>query len=105
FKFDGSSLGIRTYKKSIRSFHVTPQTDLWRFRLDGTTTTRLIDLVNWFKDFDNDTIYSGIYTIDGDTLKVCLSMEPGNRPTTFQSKTGTKTILVTLKKRAAKKKD
>src|SRR5262249_17532944 len=40
----------------------------------------------------------GIYTLDGDELRVCLSEDPDNRPTEFATKAGTKTVFGILKR-------
>ena len=37
----------------------------------------------------------GIYSLEGDTLKICYTMPGGQRPKSFESKPGSKAFLVT----------
>jgi uncharacterized protein (TIGR03067 family) len=43
----------------------------------------------------------GIYELEGDTLKFCVSIPPGSkeRPTTIESKEGSNTLLMVLKRK------
>lgn len=79
-----------------------------RFRLDETTNPKrivliegeaddLFDIAQWDKQFDDVNQQSeGIYSIDGDNLKICVSPCKANgRPTSFESK---KHILIVLKR-------
>jgi uncharacterized protein (TIGR03067 family) len=43
----------------------------------------------------------GIYELDGDTLRICYGLGGSPRPTEFKSPTGTKTFLVTYKRKKA----
>ena len=39
--------------------------------------------------------YKAIYNLDGDTLRICYALEGEVRPTDFESKAGSKTLVVT----------
>jgi uncharacterized protein (TIGR03067 family) len=43
----------------------------------------------------------GIFTLEGDTLKVCMAEASEGRPSEYKSEAGTQTILMTLKRAAA----
>ena len=42
--------------------------------------------------------FPSIYELDGDTLKICYTLEGKDRPAGFESKEGTETLLVTYKR-------
>lgn len=83
-------------------------TGYYRLRLDETTNPKLIDLVEAVADdlFDTakldkrledaDERIEGIYTLAGDTLKICISLKKGERPTAFESKRESNYILIVL---------
>jgi uncharacterized protein (TIGR03067 family) len=69
--------------------------------LDPTTSPKLID----FKGLEDkggirkDTVYEGIYKVDGETLTIALYVGAGNkRPEKFESPKESNIILVTLKR-------
>jgi uncharacterized protein (TIGR03067 family) len=63
------------------------------YKLDPTAKPRAIDLDNGTKTFDC------VYSLDGDTLKICAPLFPGgNRPTEVASKKGSNTRLLVLKR-------
>jgi uncharacterized protein (TIGR03067 family) len=44
-------------------------------------------------------VIKGIYSLEGDTLKICMGKNPDSpRPTEMSGKKGTKTMLITLKR-------
>ena len=69
--------------------------------LDPTTTPKLIDLKG-LEDkggIRKDTVYEGIYKIDGETLTIALYIGAGNkRPEKFESPKESNIIVVTLKR-------
>jgi uncharacterized protein (TIGR03067 family) len=89
-------------------------TSYLRFRLDEATNPKVIDLVEGKADdlfdtakFDKrlddaDERKEGIYSLDGDTLKICISRTKGERPTAFESKEGSTYILWTLRRERPK---
>jgi len=74
------------------------------FVLDTTVTPKLLDIAESEKELkDGKTVYEGLYSIDGNTLKWCFNQvgdapTRGNRPTAIESKADTMTFLLTLKK-------
>lgn len=82
-----------------------------RFRLTENTNPKSIDVVegeaddlfdmNEFdKRFDDpDERIKGIYSIEGDTLTMCLSPKKTQRPSSFESKAGSGCILLVFKRK------
>ncbi|GEM_PF-5896652 len=68
-------------------------------KLDPTKNPKAIDMTALDGEFKGDT-NPAIYQLEGDTLKLCMSNEPGNnkRPTELASKEGSKLLLMTLKR-------
>jgi uncharacterized protein (TIGR03067 family) len=68
------------------------------FRLDPTKKPRTIDIVPT-EGAQKGKVIAGIYQLDGDELKLCLS-RPGKeqRPTEFATKAGSESVLLTLKR-------
>jgi uncharacterized protein (TIGR03067 family) len=65
------------------------------YKLDPSKKPKHID---WM--MPNDKLAKGIYLLDGDTLKVCVSEQEGDdRPTEFESKEGSKILLMELKRK------
>jgi uncharacterized protein (TIGR03067 family) len=65
-----------------------------KFKLDATAKPKSID-VGVGKDKEKPA--KGIYSLDKDALKLCLSLE-GERPKEFKTKAGDKTNLFVLKR-------
>ncbi len=66
------------------------------FKLNSAVTPKTIDLTN----AEEKKTVLGIYELDGDTLKLCLT-EPGekaSRPTTFTAKAGDRSTVFVLKR-------
>ena len=61
------------------------------FKLDASKKPAQIDLKVGDKSLE------GIYTLEGDNLKLCLA-EAGERPTEFKSADGSKTMLMILRR-------
>ena len=72
-----------------------------KFKLDDTRDPKQITV---YAD-DGKQIYRGIYTLDGDTFKMCMNGDGTSvcRPEEFVTKKGSPVIMTTLKKVAAKK--
>lgn len=68
-------------------------------KLDPTKKPKAIDMTALDGDFKDKT-NPAIYELMGDTLKLCLSNEPGEneRPTDLASKEGSKLLLMTFKR-------
>ncbi len=74
-------------------------------RLDAGTTPKLFDISETKTFDDKDKVIEGVYSLEGDTLKWCFLMEgdqpaKGSRPAALESKEGSNTIMITLKKAA-----
>ena len=73
------------------------------YHLDPTKTPKTFDLT-YLSPIRKTAL--GIYALDGDTLKLCLSINPeqvADRPTEFATKGGGLRILVTLKRQPPEK--
>jgi RNA polymerase sigma-70 factor (ECF subfamily) len=64
------------------------------YKLDPSKKPKHID---W--QMPGDKVAKGIYLLEGDTLKVCVSEDGEERPTEFESKEGSKIVLMELKKK------
>jgi uncharacterized protein (TIGR03067 family) len=51
-----------------------------------------------FTPVKEKSTFKGIYELDGDTLKLCWTKEGKDRPTAFESKEGTDSVLFVLKR-------
>jgi uncharacterized protein (TIGR03067 family) len=76
------------------------------YKLDPAKAPRTIDLTVLGDDLRRDAL--GLYELEGDTLKVCLALNPENvaeRPTEFSSKPkgDSVRVVVTFKRRAPEK--
>jgi RNA polymerase sigma-70 factor (ECF subfamily) len=70
----------------------------YRIKLDPSKKPRAIDLTSLDGEFEGSN--PAIYQLDGDTLKLCMFNEPGNkkRPTEVASNEGSKLLLMTFQK-------
>src|SRR5688572_20362886 len=65
------------------------------YKLDPSGKPKAIDI----KQADSEKPYYGIYTLDGDTLKICMSPDEGKpRPTEFTAKEGSGLMILELKR-------
>lgn len=75
---------------------VNPRDDqkrLWAYRIDPAPTPKQIDVTTQF-----DTVLKGIYTFDGDRLRICVAKsEDSARPSSFDASSGTDRMLYTLR--------
>lgn len=100
----------RTIKAKFPATKNSEFTFYYRFRLDDTTNPKqfhfvegnaddLFDIAAFDKRLDDvDKRNEGIYSITGDTLKICISRTKGERPTAFESKEGSDYILCTFQR-------
>jgi uncharacterized protein (TIGR03067 family) len=67
--------------------------------IDSTTDPKCIDFIEVRKDKTERTL-EGVYKLDGDTLKIALSIpkEGKNRPTSFDKPTDSRAMVWTLKR-------
>jgi uncharacterized protein (TIGR03067 family) len=103
FTVRGETLRLKITRRSDG----TPVDDrFFVFRLDATTTPRLIDLADWQAGFEGaGHVIEGVYSLRGDTLTVCFAFgafgeggAKGNRPTALESPEGSNTTVWTLKR-------
>lgn len=74
---------------------------LWAYRLDSAQNPKTIDMVmrfHWY--LGEQQTFPGIYSLEGDVLKICMSGPGDKRPTEFASKPGSTTVLWTLKRQS-----
>ena len=64
------------------------------YRLDAAHDPKYIEMTGTEGEAAG-TPALGIYSLEGDTLKICYTMPGGHRPTTFESAPGSKAFLVT----------
>ena len=64
------------------------------YRLDPRQDPRQIEMTGTEGDAAGKQAL-GIYSLEGDTLKICYTMPGGQRPKSFESKPGSKAFLVT----------
>lgn|SRR5262245_8367 len=67
------------------------------FKLDPSKKPKEID-VTGKDDEGKERMMKGIYELKGNTLKVCLHMEGGDRPSKFESPEGSNLIFVTMER-------
>lgn len=73
------------------------QTDKGTFKLDPAAKPAAMDIIGTDGPNKGKTI-PAIYELSNDTLKVCYALEGKDRPSKFETKTGTATFLVTYKR-------
>jgi RNA polymerase sigma-70 factor (ECF subfamily) len=111
--FKETTIKVQSQSKDMKTGATT---SYLRFRLDETANPKRIDLVEAKADdlFDTaeldrrlddaDERREGIYSLDGDTLKIRIGGKNGERPTTCESEQGSKHRLIVLKKESPKDK-
>jgi uncharacterized protein (TIGR03067 family) len=70
------------------------------YQVDASKDPRQIEMVATEGD-DAGKPALGIYAVDGDTLRMCYVLPGGQRPASFESKPGSKALLVTWKRAGA----
>lgn len=77
------------------------------FKLDASKKPKTIDITVKEGPLEGKTV-KGIYTFEGDTHKICLTLEGDERPKDFESKEGSNHLLMIFKRakdKADEKKD
>jgi uncharacterized protein (TIGR03067 family) len=64
-----------------------------QFRIDPTVKPKAIDFIH-----SDGTVTPGIYLLDENKLKICNNTPKSPRPKAFESKTGTDTVLINLRR-------
>ena len=89
-----------TFKKDTLTVHpAEPGSDSeFTCKLEPGKKLKTIDM-KVTKGANTGLRYLGIYQFDGDELKICFGVKPGNeRPTKFATKDGSGTVLIVLKR-------
>jgi uncharacterized protein (TIGR03067 family) len=85
YQFKSGGLTIKNKGKETRS----------KYQVDGSKKPAHIDITG----LGSKTV-QGVFKTEGDTLTICVPELPGGkRPAAFQSKAGSKTILLVLKRK------
>jgi uncharacterized protein (TIGR03067 family) len=71
----------------------------YAFKLDPTQKPKTIDMTGQDGPEQGKT-FRGIYSLEGDTLKLCLDDPDKERPTEFATKAGTTSLLAVLRRQA-----
>jgi uncharacterized protein (TIGR03067 family) len=85
--------GTVTFTDDVLDFKTKARDTKTQFRLDATQDPKEIDFTNRA----GSTSY-GIYSLEGDTLKICIAPAGGERPAEFTSKPRSKRSLIVLKR-------
>jgi uncharacterized protein (TIGR03067 family) len=70
------------------------------FKLDSAKNPKQIDIDG--EENGRPMKMRGIYAFDGDSLKICLAVDPAARPTEFRTDEKTKSVRMVLKKEKSK---
>ena len=65
------------------------------WKIDPTTMPKVIDLS---LSGEEKNVLEGIYQLEKDNWKICLKLNPRNRPDKFATQQGSDTVLVNLKR-------
>ena len=87
----GFKLIIKGEKVTV---HIGDQTEEGTFRLDNDKKPKHMTYV----PANGTPNRNGIYELDGDKLKICMSRPDGDRPTEFSTKAGSNCMLFNLKR-------
>lgn len=79
-------------------------TDKGTLKIDAAAKPKRISITGTEGPTKDKTI-EAIYEIDGDTLKICYSLEGKDPPKAFESKEGTQTLFVVYKREKPKDKE
>ena len=92
-----------TFKKDNLTVHpAEPSSDsAFTCKLEPGKKVKTIDM-KVTKGSNTGLTYPGIYQLDGDELKICFGVKPGNeRPKKFATRDGSGTVLIVLKRAKA----
>jgi uncharacterized protein (TIGR03067 family) len=90
---DDAKMIVVTFTKDKMSMDRNGQQLEMGYKLDPTKKPKAMDV-----DLPNGKKGTGIYVLEGDTLKVCHGEEGDPRPTEFVSKQGTKVTVIEFKR-------
>ena len=76
---------------------VKDRTDAGTLKLDETQKPKTMDATDTEGD-DVGKVVKAIYDLTGDTLRVCYTLDGGERPTEFATKEGSPLLLLTYKR-------
>ena len=76
-------------------------TDVGTLKLDETQNPRTMDATKT-EGFDAGKVVKAIYSIEGDTLKVCCILDDGQRPTEMTTKEGSGAVLIVYRRQPGK---
>jgi len=81
--------------KEFTSYIEGKKSNTLKMVLDSSKKPRQIEL--WREDLDDSVL--GIYSLEGNTLKLCYGEPGAERPTAFESKAGNRHFLLVLKRK------
>jgi uncharacterized protein (TIGR03067 family) len=70
-----------------------------RMKIDASKSPKHMDVSKGTQFGSGETVWPGIYELNGDDLKICLDLEGKTRPTEFKTKAGDKCLLLVLKRK------
>jgi uncharacterized protein (TIGR03067 family) len=89
--FDGETITVKNAKRN--------REEKAKFRIDPSRAPKHLDLTPLDREGKAQATLPGIYALDGDTLKLCLTEgDASKRPGDFESKEGSNRILIELKR-------
>jgi uncharacterized protein (TIGR03067 family) len=100
--------GVKGTEEFIKNFTLVFKEDMVtgrhkaKYEIDPTKKPKTID-VTPSEGPEKDKTIEGIYELKENELKVCIAMPGKERPTAFESKPGSGTVLLVLKKEKADK--
>jgi uncharacterized protein (TIGR03067 family) len=94
---------LQSLELTISGEHYTVKTkdgmDVGTLKLDETQKPRTMDATKT-EGFDAGKVVKAIYTIEGNTLKVCCAPDGGQRPTELATKEGEAVVLIVYRREA-----
>lgn len=92
---DDAKGGKVTFKDGTVTIKTKDEEQKGTYKIDASKKPKTIDVT----EGDKTGFLPGIYTLEGDTLKICLPRKPGNkRPTELTSKSGSGCMVIELKR-------
>ena len=92
------SNGSYRIAKNREQFDVEPAVGTGTYKIDAATNPKALDLTHTSGPDKGQTVL-GIYTLTGDSLKICFGDPAGKqRPTEFAARPNTQHLLVVLKR-------